>query len=76
MIRHSLMTRQELVEIVKKSPRTTDGYYFCPRFKHLVMLDGPNKDGEYFYDRYLFKRKICFTDDDIKVFLTYLPLMK
>ena len=70
MIRASLMTRKELVELIKKSPQTTDGYYFCPRFKALVMLEGPNQDGQYQYDRYLFRRKMCFTNDDIKVFLS------
>ena len=69
MIRSCLMTRMELKEMIMKSEQTEDGYYFCPRFKALVLQDGPNSDSSYYYDRYLFRNKICFSITDIKVFL-------
>lgn len=65
-----MMTRKELTDLVLKSPQTEDGIYFCPRMKSLMLQDGPNNDGDYFYDRYLFKSKICWSITDVKVFLS------
>lgn len=70
MIRSNLFSRKELVELIKKSPQTKDGYYFFPRFKNLVMQQGKEKDTGFFYDRCLFKDKMCFHEDDLKVFLS------
>lgn len=71
MIRSCMLSRKELIDLVLKSPQTEDGIYFCPRFRSLVLMDGPIGDGDYYYDRFIFKDKICFTDDDIKVFLAH-----
>lgn len=70
MIRSCLLSRKELVDLIKKSPKTRDGYYFFPRFKILVQTEGKIRDSGYYYDRYFFKDKICFDETDIKLFLS------
>lgn len=69
MIRSCLLSRQELVNLIKASPRTHDKYYFFPRFKELLGLKGDVKDIDYIYDRKIFENKICFSDQDIRAFL-------
>ena len=68
MIRSNLFSRKELIELIKKAPQTHDGYYYFPRFKNLIMQQGKVQDNGYFYDRCLFQRKVCFSEDDIKAF--------
>lgn len=70
MIRSCLFSRKELVDIIKKSPKTNDGYHFCPRFKLIVLQTGNKKDNDYYYDRTLFKDFCCFNDDDISMFIS------
>lgn len=70
MIRSNLLTRQELVQMIKNAPQTRDGYYFFPRFTNLVLSPGKIKDNGFFYDRSLFKEKMCFHDEDLKIFLS------
>jgi len=70
MIRSNLLSRKELVELIKKSPQTKDGYYYFPRFKNLILQQGKEKDTGYFYDRCLFQNKMCFHEEDFKVFLS------
>lgn len=69
MIRTNMFAREELVDLIKKSPKTKDGYYFFPRFPNLVLLTGKIKDNGYYYDRSIFKDKVCFHDEDLKSFL-------
>lgn len=69
-MRSCLLSRKELTDLILNSPQTTDGIYFCPRFRVLVLMNGPIADKDYFYDRYLFKDKICFSSEDIKTFLS------
>lgn len=69
MIRSCLLSRQELVNLIKASPRTHDKYYFFPRFRELLELKGDIKDIDYIYDRKIFENKICFSDQDIRAFL-------
>lgn len=69
MIRSSLLSRQELVNLIKAAPRTHDKYYFFPRFKDLLLLQGTIRDVDYIYDRKVFENKICFSDQDIRAFL-------
>lgn len=64
-----MLTRKELVDLILKSPQTDDGIYFCPRIKSLILQDGPNNDGDYYYDRYIFKDKTCWSISDVKIFL-------
>lgn len=70
MIRSCLLSRQELVTLIKKSPKTHDNHYFFPRFKELVLIPGEMRDNDYFYDRSVFCEKICFSESDIKAFLS------
>ena len=70
MIRSNLFSRKELIDLIKKSPKTHDGYHYFPRFKNLVMQQGKEQDNGYFYDRCLFSRKMCFGDDDLKAFMS------
>lgn len=70
MIRSCLLKRQELVEMIKKAPQTKDGYYFFPRFRALVLNPGFEKDSGFYFDRGLFQDKICFEEEDIKMFLS------
>lgn len=65
-----MLSRKELVDLIKKAPKTHDGYFFFPRFKALVQSPGKVKDSGYFYDRGLFYDKSCFSDADIKMFLS------
>ena len=64
-----MLTRKELTDLILKSPQTEDGIYFCPRLKSLILQDGPNNDGDYYYDRYIFKDKTCWSISDVKIFL-------
>lgn len=68
MIRSCLMSRKELIELIRKAPKTKDGYYYFPRFRALVMHTGDIKDDGYYYDRLLFKDKMCFDETDLKMF--------
>jgi hypothetical protein len=70
MIRSCLLSRQELANLIKSSPRTHDKYYFFPRFRDLLLLQGPLKDIDFIYDRKIFENKICFSDYDIRAFLS------
>lgn len=68
MIKRCLFSRKELIEIIKKSPITNDGYYFCPRFKIIINQEGKIDDGKYFYDRSYFKNYMCFNKEDLDFF--------
>lgn len=70
MIRSNMFSRDELVLLIRKSPKTKDGYYFFPRFRELVLMAGKIRDTGYFYDRSIFKDKICFHETDIISFLS------
>ena len=69
MIRSNQLSRIELVDLIRKSPKTHDGYYFFPRFPTLLMSKGNIKDNGYHYDRSIFKDKMAFTEEEIRVFL-------
>lgn len=68
MIRSCLLTRKEILEMLKSAPRTPDGYYFFPRFKVLIQLPGKETDSGYFYDRCLFKDKMVLDETDLLLF--------
>ena len=70
MIRSCLLSRKELIKMIKDAPKTQDGHYFFPRFKVLVLSPGFERDNGFFYDRSIFQDKICFDEDDIKLFIT------
>lgn len=69
MITSNLLSRQELVDLIHQAPKTHDGYYYFPRFRNLVLAKGDVKDTGYFYDRSIFGNKMCFTDEEIRLFL-------
>lgn len=69
MITSNLLSRSELKKLIITSPKTHDGYYFCPRFRSLVVAKGKIKDSQYAYDRQLFYNKAVFSDDDLKLFM-------
>lgn len=69
MIRSCLISRKELKDLIMASPQTRDGYYFCPRFKALVLQPGKERDSGFYYDRDVFKNKMCFSITSIKMLL-------
>lgn len=70
MIQSCLLSREELMKMILNSQKTKDGYYFFPRFKILSRIKGKKKDNEYYYDRELFFNKMCFNDEEIKLFMS------
>ena len=69
MISSNLFSRKELVDMIKKSQKTHDGYYYFPRFRNLVLQKGKIKDTGYFYDRSIFEDKMVFTNEELEIFL-------
>lgn len=67
MIRSCCLSRKELSDMIRKAPKTKDGFYFFPRFRVLILLEGDIKDTGFFYDRIMFKDKICFDETDLKM---------
>ena len=73
MIGYFKFKRESIVNNIKKSPKTQDGYYFYKKFPEQNSkpgkLDGFN-DKKYCYPRTLFKNKMCFDDKEIEMYLT------
>lgn len=61
--------REDIVKIIKKSPKTNDGYYVCKKFIDLNNQLGEHKDEGYIYNRSYYENKICFDEEDIKSYL-------
>ena len=61
--------REDIVNIIRKSPKTKDGYYICKNFMKMNEQIGEYKDSGYIFDRYNYKNKVCFSEDDIKSYL-------
>ena len=61
--------REDIVSIIKKSPKTKDGYYICKKFIDLNKAIGEYKDSGYIYDRQNYSNKVCFTEEDINSYL-------
>ena len=65
-------SRNKIVKVIKKSPKTNDGYYFVRDFPNLNAEQGKvdnGRDTSYFYYRNLFKDKFVFSDADIEAYL-------
>ena len=65
-------SRNKIVKVIKKSPKTNDGYYFVRDFPNLNAEQGKvdnGRDTSYFYHRNLFKDKFVFSDADIEAYL-------
>lgn len=62
-------SREYIADIIKKSPKTKDGYYICKKFIDLNKTIGEHKDSGYIYDRQNYSNKVCFTEEDINSYL-------
>lgn len=62
-------TREEIVQIIKKSQITEDGFYVCKNFIKLNSALGDKLEKKYKYGRYYFENKICFSQADIEIYL-------
>ena len=73
MIGYFKFKREDIVNKIKKSPKTQDGYYFYKKFPEQNnkegKIDGFN-DKKYCYPRELFKNKMCFNDKELEIYLT------
>ena len=70
MIGYYKKSREDIVKIIKNSPITKDGYYYCKEFRDINKeIDGDILEKKYIYDRCCFENKICFNDADIKAYL-------
>ena len=65
--------RNDIVEMIKNSPKTKDGYYYIRSFPYLNntkgKLDG-EKDSNYYYPREFFSNKMVFNDYEIESYLS------
>ena len=62
-------TREDIVSIIKKSPKTKHGYYICKKFIDLNKKIGEHKDAGYIYNREKYANKICFNETEIESYL-------
>lgn len=62
-------SREDIVDIIKKSPKTKDGYYVCKKFIELNKKIGEYKDNGYIYNREKYANKICFNETEIESYL-------
>lgn len=70
MIRSCLLSRQEILEMANRQPRTKDGYIYFPRFGQLVQAEGKIRDTGFFYDRSYFKNKVVLDSEDILMWMS------
>lgn len=72
MLGYYKYSRKQIVKMIKKSPRTNDGYYYMPNFSFYNnkkgTINGEN-DRIYNYKRDLFNNMICFNNDDIECYI-------
>lgn len=69
MIGYYKHTREWIVEKIKRSQMTKDGYFFCPDFIKWNGAIGNKLETGYTYSRDCFDRKICFNQADIENYL-------
>lgn len=70
MLGYYKLTREKIVNIIRKSPITKDGYYFCKEFRDINTKTGDFLEkNEYIYCREMFENKVCFTNADIETYL-------
>lgn len=70
MIKSCLLSRNEIVSLALKAPKTKDGLIFFPRFKELVKAEGKVRDIGYAFDRSLFANKMVLDHEDLGLFTT------
>lgn len=62
-------TREDIVKKIKSyDKQTNDGHYWFPIFDEVNEERGITTD-DYYYPREMFKNKLYFTEDDIKLYL-------
>lgn len=71
MIGCYLLTREQIATVIRYSPVTNDGFFFCRHFPKLNSLVSPSKQKEtgYSFDRSYFKDKFCFSNAEIEIYL-------
>ena len=73
MIGYYKYSREKIAEIIKKSPKTKDGFYFVKKFPELnnkpSQLDG-EKDTDYYYKRSYFENKYVFDNFELECYLS------
>ena len=72
MLGYYKYARDEIAEIIRKSPKTKDGFYYVKNFPQLnnerYRLDGEN-DNKYYYKRPCFGNKYVFDDFELECYL-------
>lgn len=62
-------SREDIANIIKKSPITKDGNYICKKFIELNKQIGEHKDTGYIYNRDKYANKVCFNETEIESYL-------
>ena len=67
--------REKIANIIKNSPITEDGYYFCKQFPKLngSLSTTAKKEKGFTFDRAFFKNKLCFNIAEIELYLEKEP---
>lgn len=70
MLNNYKFTRENIVkQITSFDEATQDGHYWFPLFDEINEEKGENLD-DYFYPREMFKHKMYFTKEDIRLYLS------
>ena len=69
MLGYYKKAREDIVKLIRNSPVTKDGYYYCKEFKDINLKTGDILDKKYIYSRDMFTNKICFTNADVEAYL-------
>ena len=73
MLGYYKYSRNEIAKIIRKSPKTKDGFYFVKNFPEMnnkaFKLDGEN-DKKYYYKRSCFENKYIFDNFELKCYLS------
>lgn len=70
MLNNYKFTRENVVkQITSFDEATRDGHYWFPLFDEINEEKGENLD-DYFYPREMFKHKMYFTKEDIRLYLS------
>ena len=62
-------SREEIVNKIKSSCKTKDGYYICKKFPLYNKQLGNNIEKKYMHSRENFENQICFSKYDIEMYL-------
>lgn len=63
-------SRDDIVQTIRDSERTSDGIYWCPYIWDKLMREGLIDDAIYAYKREMFEHRMYFTESDIELFLS------